>query len=132
MNDKKINFLINFELFFEIRALYSSAIRVTNQKYNFSDTLNVYNSSVETSALILNLNAENYIKKKIEDKVKENFYTIKPRLNFLMNIMTLIENLRKKYMLTIYLYYDDYLLIKEEEQTEFFNYMKGLVSNLTE
>ena len=49
-----------------------------------------------------------------------------------MNIMTLIENLRKKYMLTIYLYYDDYLLIKEEEQTEFFNYMKGLVSNLTE
>ena len=132
MNDKKINFLINFELFFEIRALYSSAIRVTNQKYNFSDTLNVYNSSVETSALILNLNAENYIKKKIEDKVKENFYTIKPRLNFLMNIMTLIENLRKKYMLTIYLYYDDYLLIKEEEQAEFFNYMKGLVSNLTE
>ena len=132
MNDKKINFLINFELFFEIRALYSSAIRVTNQKYNFSDTLNVYNSSVETSALILNLNAENYIKKKIEDKVKENFYTIKPRLNFLMNIMTLIENLIKKYMLTIYLYYDDYLLIKEEEQTEFFNYMKGLVSNLTE
>ena len=132
MNDKKINFLINFELFLEIRALYSSAIRVTNQKYNFSDTLNVYNSSVETSALILNLNAENYIKKKIEDKVKENFYTIKPRLNFLMNIMTLIENLRKKYMLTIYLYYDDYLLIKEEEQAEFFNYMKGLVSNLTE
>ena len=132
MNDKKINFLINFELFFEIRALYSSAIRVTNQKYNFSDTLNVYNSSVETSALILNLNAENYIKKKIEDKVKENLYTIKPRLNFLMNIMTLIENLRKKYMITIYLYYDDYLLIKEEEQTEFFNYMKGLVSNLTE
>ena len=132
MNDKKINFLINFELFFEIRALYSSAIRVTNQKYNFSDTLNVYNSSVETSALILNLNAENYIKKKIEDKVKENLYTIKPRLNFLMNIMTLIENLRKKYMLTIYLYYDDYLLIKEEEQAEFFNYMKGLVSNLTE
>ena len=94
--------------------------------------MNVYNSSVETSALILNLNAENYIKKKIEDKVKENLYTIKPRLNFLMNIMTLIENLRKKYMITIYLYYDDYLLIKEEEQAEFFNYMKGLVSNLTE
>jgi hypothetical protein len=85
MNDKKINFLINFELFFEIRALYSSAIRVTNQKYNFSDTLNVYNSSVETSALILNLNAENYIKKKIEDKVKENFKNMSMIINHFLN-----------------------------------------------
>lgn len=129
MNDKKINFLINFELLFEIRALFSSAIRVTNQKFNFSDNLSFYHSRTETSDLIGNLNVDNSIKRQIEELVKENFFTIKPRLNFLMNIISLIENLKKKYVTSIYVYYDNKLLFKEEEQTDFFKYMKGLVSN---
>ena len=128
MNNKKINFLINFELFFDIKALYTSAIRVINQKYNFLDNQSLNQPRTDTATLINNLKIENNVKRKIEQLIKDNVLTLKPKLYFLMNIMSLVQFFNKKNTTSMIIYYDNKLLLNEEEHEPFFSYMKTLIS----
>jgi len=102
----------------EFRALYTSAIRVINQKYNFCDNLSFNNGTIETSSLLNSMKIDNQIKKKIEHLIKENISTVKPRLFFLLNTMSLARFLSKRINTSMVLYYDNKLLFNEEEHKD--------------
>lgn len=130
MNGKQINFLINFEIFFEIRALYISAIRVVNQEFNFASSLKFDDHYQETSNLITNLNLENNVNKRIEDLIFENISTIKPKLFFTLNMLSLSRFLSKRSLVSFYLYYDRKLLISELKHQEIISKTKNFLSKL--
>jgi hypothetical protein len=128
MDGKQIIFLINLECLFEIRALYISAIRVVNQKFKFADSINFNDIHQETSNLITCLNLDNTVKNKIEELIIDNISTIKPKLYFILNILTLTKFLSKKTNLSFHIYYDNNLLINETKHKDFILRTKKLIS----
>lgn len=130
MNGKHINFLINFECLFEIRALYISAIRVANQKFKFADSLKFNDNNQETSNLISSLNLDKTVQNKVEDLIMDNISTIKPKLFFILNILTLTKFLSKKTNLSFYIYYDNNLFLEESKHKDFISKTKKLIGKI--
>jgi hypothetical protein len=128
MNGKQINFLINFECLFEIRALYISAIRVVNQKFKFTNSLKFNDNNQETSNLISSLKLENSLQIEVEKLILDNISTIKPKLFFILNILTLTKFLGNKINLSFHIYYDNNLLINESKHMDFISRTKKFIS----
>jgi len=72
--------------------------------------------AIETSSLLSCLKVDHQQKKHIENMIKENLPTIKPKPFFLLNLMNLMRYLSKNIKVSMILYHDSKLLFHEEEQ----------------